>query len=370
MFWRSDREVVRILNLYSGNLYGGVERMLVAMARSGEFPDAVFGLCFDGRLSAELTTLGARVVRLPSARARDPLSVLRLRRALSKALRRESHDAVICHGIWSYCMAASVVRRAGGEPVLFLHDVPEPQKLIYRWGWLRPPRRCIVNSAFVEQAVIRLGGDTATRIVHPLVLREAPPTRARALELRSALGAHEDDVIITQASRLDAWKGHRTLLRALGALQDLPRWRAWIAGSPQREEERRYLVELQSLAEQLGVAARVSFIGHRSDMSAVLAASDIYCQPNEQPEPFGMVFVEALAAGRPVVASNAGGVREIVNAECGLLCVPEHQEVSQALRLLLTDPALRESLGRAGRDRAAKLCSAASFRAALFAALR
>jgi glycosyltransferase involved in cell wall biosynthesis len=91
---------------------------------------------------------------------------------------------------------------------------------------------------------------------------------------------------------------------------------------------------------------------------ALLAAADVYCQPNTGPEPFGVAFVEALAAGVPVVSTNLGAAPEIVDDSCGRLVAPDAESVAAALRSLIQSPALRRSLGAAGPVRARELCDA------------
>jgi glycosyltransferase involved in cell wall biosynthesis len=343
--------------------------MLSAMASSGALPELAFALCFEGRLSSELREAGAPVLPLPQVRVRHPLSIRRYRRTLLTELARTRPQAVLCHGIWSYCMAAPAVRRAGLSPVLFLHDVPEPSKLLYRWAWLRPPSLIVANSEFVRRSVVGLGKQVPTAVVHPLVLAAMAPSPREVSELRRSYAVQDDDVVLLQASRLDAWKGHRALLDALVRLKDRPRWRTWIAGSPQRSEEREYFAELQLRAGRLGIADRVTFIGHRSDMPLVLSACDIYCQPNEQPEPFGMVFVEAMAMGKPIVARRAGGVLEIAAEGCGILCDAGDAPVADAIDALLRDSELRQRMGIEARRQAASLCGAETFAVRLHAAL-
>ena len=83
----------------------------------------------------------------------------------------------------------------------------------------------------------------------------------------------------------------------------------------------------------------------------------MYCQPNVRPEPFGIVFVEALAAGLPVVTTRTGGAVEIVDHTCGLLLDgPDPAAVESALRRLIQDPALRRRLAYAAVQRAARFC--------------
>ena len=118
---------------------------------------------------------------------------------------------------------------------------------------------------------------------------------------------------------------------------------------------------LRDSAERLGIADRVRFLGHRSDVPVLLNLSDIFCQPNLAPEPFGVSMVEAMAAGLPVVTSAAGGALEIVNESCGVLVpVGDAKALAAALERLIQDSAERERLGRAGPIRASELCDPAT----------
>ena len=106
-----------------------------------------------------------------------------------------------------------------------------------------------------------------------------------------------------------------------------------------------------------GIAERVRWVGERDDVRRLLTAADVYCQPNVRPEPFGIVFVEALAAGLPVVTTRTGGAVEIVDHTCGLLLDgPDPAAVESALRRLIQDPPLRRRLANAAVQRAARFC--------------
>jgi glycosyltransferase involved in cell wall biosynthesis len=92
-------------------------------------------------------------------------------------------------------------------------------------------------------------------------------------------------------------------------------------------------------------------------VAQLLAAADIYCQPNTVAEPFGIAFIEALYAQLPVVTSDLGGAREIVNDACGLLVSPgDARALSASLVRLIEDRRLRQKLGNAGPERARELC--------------
>ena len=91
-----------------------------------------------------------------------------------------------------------------------------------------------------------------------------------------------------------------------------------------------------------------------------MSAADIFCQPNSGPEPFGIVFVEALCAGLPVITSDFGGGAEVVDGTCGVLTPPgDAAAVAEALAGLIRDPARRAVLGNGGPDRARQLCDPA-----------
>jgi glycosyltransferase involved in cell wall biosynthesis len=169
--------------------------------------------------------------------------------------------------------------------------------------------------------------------------------------VRGELGAAGGTTVIPLASRLEAWKGHRVLLDASAQLRGDAA--IWIAGGPQRPAEAGYLDELSRLAADRSSPIAVRFLGERDDVPRLMAAADLYCQPNTTPEPFGIVFVEALAAGVPVVTTAMGGALEIVDESCGVL-VPEASPglVASALQRLIDSPSLRASLSLAGPPRA------------------
>ena len=175
-----------------------------------------------------------------------------------------------------------------------------------RWArFLRP------STGHLQQSVHRRlpSPRPSRRAIHrPLAAtRHASSVLVRRRSHREELSTPQSAVVIVQAGRLEAWKGHAALLDALGTLRDFPEWILWQVGGVQRPSEQTYLDSLRAHAARLGIADRVRFVGHRTDMPSVFAAADIQCQPNVSPEPFGLVFVEALAAGLPVVRTDWEG---------------------------------------------------------------
>jgi glycosyltransferase involved in cell wall biosynthesis len=113
----------------------------------------------------------------------------------------------------------------------------------------------------------------------------------------------------------------------------------------------------------------VRFLGQRQDVPDVLAAADLFCQPNEAPEPFGIALVEALWAGRPVVTTRMGAAPEVLGEGCGVLVPPEPRALAAALERLVADAGERGRLGAQGPVRARALCEPAARMGALAAQL-
>jgi glycosyltransferase involved in cell wall biosynthesis len=347
---------LRVLHVAAGNLFGGVERMLLAIAETQRPDDCAhdFALCFDGRVARELRERGGDPGVLGGVRFSRPATVWRARRALARMLASVSYDAVICHAPWPHVLAAPVARRRRRPLMMWVHDIPQPDAWPERKVRRYPPDRFICNSRFTADAVSRWIASVPRDVVYPPVVpnpRLHPEERRR---VRGAVGANDRTTVIVLASRLERYKGHHLLLRAAVRLRG--DFAIWIAGAPQRAHEADYLEELHRLAADPALRGRVRFLGDRPDVRRLIAAADIHCQPNTSPEPFGIAFVEALYAGVPVVTMASGGAMEIVDAESGvLLRDPSEAALAEALQQLIDNRAGRLVLGAAGPSRARRV---------------
>lgn len=348
---------MRVLHLYAGNLYGGVERLLVALAGAsrGAGMEVAFALAFEGRLAEELRAAGAEVAVFGPARMRRPWEVRGARRRLGALLGRTRPDAAVCHSAWTHGLFAPEVRRAGVPLAFWLHDAAAGRGWAERLARRVHPDAGIATSAFAGGTMGRLWPHLRAGVVYPPVPSPLPDPAAR-VRLRAELRASPADVVVLQASRMEPWKGHAVLLEALGRLAGRGGWTCWIAGGGDRPHERRHARRMRALAARLGIAERVRFLGPRRDVAALMAAADVFCQPNLGAEPFGIAFVEAMHAGRPVVGAALGGTCEVVDASVGLLVAPaDPAALAGTLDALVGDAALRQRLGAAGPARAAAL---------------
>jgi glycosyltransferase involved in cell wall biosynthesis len=326
-------------------------------------------LSFDGQVGRELRDLGIETPLLGEVRLRRPDSVWRARRALAALLRREKVDVAVCHQAWPHAVFGPIIKRARVPLVVWVH-MAQTRHWLERLAWRTRPDCIISTSKFTASTLPPTGARVET--IYPPVEAHGKRGResfwadssqkdSRPLSGRNRFDTRENDVVIVQVSRMEEWKGQAVLIEALGRLRQHTGWTLWMAGGSQRPSEVRYIQSLRDSAARLEIADRVRFLGHRTDVPALLSLSDIFCQPNLAPEPFGISMVEAMSAGLPVVASAAGGALEIVDESCGVL-VPlgDATALAGALERLIRDSAERQRLGRAGPIRAAELCDPAA----------
>lgn len=355
---------MRVLHVYSGNLFGGVESILLTLARHrADCPSLAheFALCFDGRLGHELDAIGATVHRLPGVRASRPQTVRRARLALTRLLASNRFDRAICHAAWSQAIFGAAIRRAGVPLAFWAHDAMTGRPWTERWARRVPPDHVICNSAFTARSIETVYPGVARDVVYAPVDMPARLAAAERRRVRADLDTPDSAVVVIQASRSEAWKGHASVVEALGRLRHVPDWIWWQVGGAQRPAEQAFLDALGASARRLRIASRVRFVGERSDVPRLLAAADVHCQANLKPEPFGIALVEALAAGLPVVTTALGGAVEIVDGTCGVLVPPgDVGALASALDGLIVDAPLRARLAAGAPARAARLCEPAA----------
>lgn len=209
--------------------------------------------------------------------------------------------------------------------------------------------RIIAVSQYVAESARRRLGVSGSRVeVIPNAVDTETfcPDPSRRAEARQALGLGPGSRVLICVGRMTNEKGQDVLIRAMPAV------RTRVSGThlllvgegPSR-------VRYESLAQELGVEENVSFLGVRWDVPNLLRAADVLVMPSLN-EGFGLVMVEALASGTPVVASRMGPTPEIVReTETGLLFAPgDPHALADALERLLGNPALCHEMGRRGRE--------------------
>jgi glycosyltransferase involved in cell wall biosynthesis len=177
--------------------------------------------------------------------------------------------------------------------------------------------------------------------------------------VRAQWGVREDEVLIGMAGRVTRWKGQSVFVQAAKLISERHRQVKFAAVGGVFDTEKFYMERFRKEVREAGLENKLTVNDFRADMPDVFAAYDIFVLPSILPEPFGLVVIEAMAAGKPVVATAPGGPSETVaNGETGLLVPPSDAiALADALSELLADPQKRRSMGEAGRCRARQLFS-------------
>lgn len=174
---------------------------------------------------------------------------------------------------------------------------------------------------------------------------------AGTAELRDTLRANPDTPVACNVGNLCLHKGHDVLIEAMPVVHaHLPEARCWIAGST--EHEPATVEALRQRIIQTGLDGTVSLLGRRRDVPDLLHAADVFVLSSRQ-EGFPITILEAMAAGKPVIATDVGGCAEaVVHGETGLIVPPENPEaLAGALIDLLSDCQRAKEMGAAGRAR-------------------
>ncbi|MFP4477530.1 MAG: glycosyltransferase family 4 protein [Desulfatibacillaceae bacterium] len=339
---------------------GGISRFSDQLARALCRDDTVIVLAPGARSAAVLDKAASytcvRTPDIPMAR------VLFMCLWLPWTMALHRPDAVL-HMVWTTSLFSHLWRPLFRAPwFVFVHcsEIMDDTTTFRRRvkGWLRPWRIAALSRAagvFAVSAYSRRVAQGNTRrperirVIHPGVDPDAYTPRGEE---------QNDPPRLLTVSRLELHKGHDRVLEALAGLNSEGVAFEYVVAGRGKEMER-----LQAMARDLGIAEKVRFAGYVPDeeLPALYASADVYIMPSREIpgrpdiiEGFGISFVEAGAAGVPVIGGRSGGVPDSVrDGGTGLLVDPDSpKDIADAIRRLLADSALARRLGSAGRARA------------------
>jgi len=289
------------------------------------------------------------------------------------ALAAERRVALVhANGTGAHIYGGLAARRAGVPHIYHVHDMPEAgwngQGLIGRLARMVPAALTVTPSRFLADRLARQPVRSA-RIVHVANGLDAPAASRRAAELKfgptTETKAQADDrsPVAVWCGRLQRWKGAHVFLRAAAIVrQSIPGARFVVVGGTLMGLEPECESDLRALRRTLGLESAVRFVGHQHDVMPFFAQADVVVHSSTSPEPFGLVILEAMLAGKPVVASAIGGPLEIVEPDVTGLLVPpgDAAALGAAIVRLFRDSGERARMGAAGRLRAEQEFDAAT----------
>jgi glycosyltransferase involved in cell wall biosynthesis len=364
---------VRVLYVNQTAQLSGAERSLLTLLEGIRGELDVLAACPEGELAEALRELGLTPSTIPGTDASFRMHPLHTTRALAEiarsalALRRlvRRLEPDVVHANTTRAALICLALGARGMPPVVAHIrdwVPPGRASRLVLGLVaRRAAAVVANSRYIAAQFDGLATRAPVRVLHnPVDLARFDPGTVDRDEARRELGLEDGRVALAVVAQLTPWKGQDDAIRVLARLADGGRdVGLLLAGSAKftapgtRFDNLAYERELHALVEHLGVGDRVRFLGERSDVPRLLAAADVLLVPSWQ-EAFGRIAIEAMAMGRPVVATEVGGPAEIVGPGVdGLLLPPREPELwARELEPLVGDAGLRGRMGAEGRRRA------------------
>jgi glycosyltransferase involved in cell wall biosynthesis len=270
-------------------------------------------------------------------------------RAIVEIIAEHAIQIVHAHLGRDYLVAAMACRRARCARLILTrhHYLPVSRNPIYRW-MLEDVAAVIAVSSSVRQSIIERLGLPPER-VHTIP-NWIDPSRLKpiAREAARALFQIQARLAVACIGQITPAKGQEEFIRAASRVsQARSDVEFLIVGKEEDDQRSHFTRQLKALVEELGIGRRVRFLGHIEKMAELLSASDVVVVPSWD-EGFSLVTIEAMAAGRPVLASDAGGIRDIIRENVtGLLFPPRNvNALASKLLWMLADTSLRERLGR------------------------
>ena len=369
----SDTSKSNILYLDSGSGIGGGQRSLLLLLKrldKARFTPFV-GCLGDSAFAAEVEKTAARVIplSLPAAHNKtdtvkrftlhdlfEDFGQLRVIFELHRAVKRHTIDLIHANSL-SVALLGGIVAKINRIPILMHKRYATSygildrlcERLLHRVILVSEATRWDFASA-EKQTLIYNGVD--------LDAFQASPEEVETLRAELFPGELNATVRVGVVTRITPEKGIHFLVRAMQELKGEKDVKLLIVGGPYFEKDVDYLGALKQEVEDLGVEESVIFTGFLSDTRIVTSLLDIVLVPSIIPEACPRTIIEAMAVGKPVIATPLGGSKELVTPETGILVPPEDASaVAEAIATLVTDRERLAAMGEAARDRAVQLFS-------------
>ena len=344
---------IRALHLVEDLKIGGAERLIADIAEgldSQKFDVTVWCVARGGEIADELNEKGIKVKILGIISYYNPLNILKLARLLRKA----KPDIVHIHGYFASVIGRIAAKIAG---ILILINHVHSTYWDYRKRHILMEKflsifthKIICCSKAVEDFVrdYERIKPSKTVVIYNSVDEDNFSTFKNGSSAKAQLGVDSGVSLVGTVSSLAPHKGHKYLIQAAPMILDiLPSTKFLIVGDGILREK------LEEQVKNLNLISNVIFTGTRKNIPDLLSAMDIFVLPSCSREGLGISIIEAMAAEKPVVATDIGGIPEVVkNGETGLLVLPRNSEaLAQAIIELLRNPKKANTMGKKGKIR-------------------
>lgn len=340
-----------------GEQRGGGEMMLTDLMQQGRNLGTEWIVIFleDGSMVEQVQKLGIDVRVVPSGRLREPHHFLATVVKIASIVRQEGASLVV--GWMSkahlYGSFASILANRPG--LWYQLGVPSDNNWMDRIATILPNCGVITLSKVGQEAQARLWPKRPTPLVYPGVALERFDTSLMPSpkEVRRKLGLPLDSSLIGIVGRLQRWKGMHILIEAMPkVLQRHPDAHCVVVGG-KHDLEANYEDYLKERIAALGLEDQVILSGLQRNVPEWMQAMDVVVHASNN-EPFGIVVIEAMALGKPIIAGNAGGPTEIIQDGVNGLLTPygDEEALASAILRYLDDREFAHRVGAAARERA------------------
>ena len=348
---------MRILQVITSLRTGGAERLVVDLSKQMKLAgNEVEILLFDGsatplKVEAETAGIPVRALSKGWQAMRNPLLFFKLMRML----RRNQYDVIHAHNTSCQLLLAMASCFQNLGLVTTEHNTDNRRR---RWRGYRAAdwwmygryRRIICVGEETKQAL-------AAWLAHPDLTNKMTviPNGIDMSKFVDAIPAedtmsHEGRKIL-MVSAFRPQKDHPTLIRALSILSE--DYRLFLAGGSETNEDRKYLNDCKRLVAELGLDCRVCFMGTRSDVPSLLAASNAVVLSTAYEGGTSLAALEAMAMGKPLIASDVPGVHDLVSGAGLLFPFGDDRRLAELIRQVCEDPSFAAEVGAKCRARAA-----------------
>ncbi|MBF0488574.1 MAG: glycosyltransferase family 4 protein, partial [Nitrospirae bacterium] len=299
-------KTINLLLLYTGKSWSGIgsHGAVLAEGLRKKGINVVLGCPRGGKLYGQAKALGITVRHIGLKNLMDFKSWYRI----LSVVRQDGIDVICANLGKEYWPLAVICRGLGLKSIIVRHQMNR-LKTLTNWLLRGDVDKIIAVSAAVKRTLINSGiaEDKIEVIYNSVDINRFAPGKVSCAEVRTELGFAKDDMVIATVGRITEDKGGLDLLYAFkDASEGNPRMRLLFVGDGP------FKSTLQGRAAELSISERVHFTGYRDDAERMYAAADIVAVPTRGLESFGMVVIEAMAMERPVIASDVGGIPEII----------------------------------------------------------
>jgi len=333
----------------SATKHGGAEVALLHLMQQRQCAGVELVVCFleEGEMVGEARNHGVVVHVLPSGRLRELGSFINAVRKLRQMIAREQPDLVLAWMCKAHLYSGLATLGTPAKAAYF--QMGFGRGMVDRLSRWIPAAGALGCSEFVaaEERRITRCPVFAVPLASELcgVVQDPRPLA----EVRKRLGLDPDRKLIGMVGRLQRWKGMHVFLEAVAILvRTHPEVRGVIVGGT-HEKERDYPDHLERLLQERGLADKVAMVGRQTNVAEWMSAMDIFVHASER-EPFGIVVLEAMAMGKPVIATQPGGPEEIIRNQVDGLLTPSNDPaaLAAAITSLLENPDSADRLAAAG----------------------